>query len=341
MLCPFCLLDSSIEMREEERGGSANAPGRRVHYLACKECGSQIPRMYKEDYEICPPAIVSAVGFSQHGKSVYLSSLYRLMRSQDLVKQWKQYLTWPLNQDSLDRIRGSVKLLDACRLPAANPQVFPMPTLMQVKNVPNTPNSTLVLFDTAGEAFRDVDKIGMYANFVARADTILFFVSLANLTKGSESVELDDLMQTYVIGARELGTPPKSQSLCIVFTKSDRYADIYGKAWPGDQLYMTPGDEAYTTPYQVNTTTRKLTEFLDEHLKAKQFLANARDFFNSVHMTYVSALGQPPNSRNELDCAPRPCRMLDPILHVIRRQAHTRLGLIGKFMQAVEHNNWL
>ena len=260
MICPFCLEETSFVQRQEERGGNANQKGRMMKYMACPACESQVPRMYINNYETCPPSIISAVGFTEHGKSVYLATLYRLLRSQELGRRWNGFVTFPLNQSSLDTIKTSVKEIDDRRLPAANPRVFPTPTMMHVKNVPGTPNRTLVMYDTAGETFRDGNDIGQYAEFVAKAETVLFFLGLPNIQKGNEAGELRDLIETYVLGVQELGTVTKAQSVCVVFTKADEYESRYGAAWPFKRadLYTAPGDEAHLKPKQVYRVSKEL-----------------------------------------------------------------------------------
>lgn len=111
----------------------------------------------------------------------------------------KRGLTWPLNQESLDRIRESVKLLDACRLPAANPQVFPNAnTHAGPECTPIRP--TVPLYSMARRC--DVNK-RHHANSAA----------WANLTR-KESVELDDLMRLCDC-AREFGNT--TEALVVMY----------------------------------------------------------------------------------------------------------------------------
>ncbi|MCA9190397.1 MAG: hypothetical protein KDB03_01490 [Planctomycetales bacterium] len=335
MLCPFCLKQTEFIRKQEERGGNANQRGRVMEYMACPSCESEVPRMYINNYEACPPAIVSAVGFPNHGKSVYLSSLFRLMRSPELDRRWRGYVTWPVNQGSLDRIKAAIREIDDRRLPSATPRVFPTPTLMQVKNLPDTLDRTLIMYDTAGETFRDGNDIGQYADFVARAETVLFFVSLSDLSKENRPEELRDLLETYVMGVENLGTTRKTQSLCVVLTKADEYAEQFGSKWPFPEtaLFLPPGEEAYLRPNDVYAISRKLRNFFDSALNAEAFLTKADDFFSSVRFTYVSALGERPTLDNRLESDARHCRLLDPILYVMRGDAHAKQTPIGKIWE--------
>ena len=62
MLCPFCLAEVKFK-RQKPTGQPA------AIYL-CPNCNEQIPALYAQDYRRYPPAVVSAIGFRQHGKTV-------------------------------------------------------------------------------------------------------------------------------------------------------------------------------------------------------------------------------------------------------------------------------
>ena len=73
MLCPYCI--SNIA------GDAAK----------CAKCGREIPPLYRQYYPkgtfSKPPIIMSAVGFSAHGKTIYFASLLHVINS-ELTKVW-------------------------------------------------------------------------------------------------------------------------------------------------------------------------------------------------------------------------------------------------------------
>jgi hypothetical protein len=106
-----------------------------------------------QDYRKYPPVVVSAVGFRQHGKTVYLSTLFYALKKLDLPTHWPTFFTAGLNEDSLTTIYENVSLLEQGNLPDSTPKNFPRPTMMRVHGVPFQPNCTLLCYDTGGECF--------------------------------------------------------------------------------------------------------------------------------------------------------------------------------------------
>ena len=68
MVCPFCLTKSTFKANKPE---GALAP---VYF--CPDCGEQIPALYVREYRNYPPVVINAVGFRQHGKTLYFASDY-------------------------------------------------------------------------------------------------------------------------------------------------------------------------------------------------------------------------------------------------------------------------
>ena len=187
MLCPFCLADVIFEQRSEKRRG-----GYERNHLACPECEEPIPRMYADDYRDFPPVVVSAVGFPQHGKTVYFSSLFYTLRHMDLVDRWPGFHTQCVNDESLERLWQGARELNVGQLPTATPKTFPQPTMLRIHGYPGIRNCTLVMYDTAGESFNRPNQLIQYARYVRRARTVLFFVSLPRIQEDDE--EPDEIL---------------------------------------------------------------------------------------------------------------------------------------------------
>lgn len=121
MICPYCLTDTKFEMvkkgtatavisddAEEKKPASAPPPPAEKltsanAYYRCPnpKCRMTIPGHYVKGYEDFPPFIVSGVGFSTHGKSVYLASLFHCLGHSELARVWRPFLPLALDDDSL------------------------------------------------------------------------------------------------------------------------------------------------------------------------------------------------------------------------------------------------
>lgn len=319
MLCPFCLADVIFEQRSEKRRN-----GYERNYLACPECEESIPRMYADDYRKFPPVVVSAVGFPQHGKTVYFSSLFYTLRHMDLVDRWPGFHTQCVNDESLDRLWQSVRELNRGQLPSATPKTIPQPTMLRIHGYPGVRDCTLVMYDTAGESFNRPNQLIQYARFVKRARTVLFFVSLPRIHEDDEEPDdvLHKLLETYIVGIRELGAQERRQNLVVVFTMADAVGERLGRDWESvrEQLIsVTPGDESQAGYARgMNALSQQLHRFVDQDLRARNFLQLSERFFASTSFSIVSSLGAAPDDDNTMATRVMPRRIFDPLLVVLK-----------------------
>ena len=334
MLCPFCLGGVVFEQRSEKRRN-----GYVRTYFACSQCEESVPRMYVDDYHRYPPVVVSSVGFTQHGKTVYFSSLFYLLRHLDLATRWPGFSTLCLNDDSLETVWQCVRGLREGHLPDATPKMFPSPTILRLEGFRGQRDCTLIMYDTAGESFRRPQQLVQYARFVERANTVLFFVSLPRLSKERDAVEdaLYELLETYIVGVRELGAREKWQRLVVVFTMGDVIGEALGKDWSWFRealIAPRPGDEVQSKHISTSgEISSRLCQFTCRALSAHNFHNLASGFFRETTYCLVSALGAPPTGDNSMATCVVPRRVLDPLVHVIRdRRTPGKRSLFSSFL---------
>ena len=85
MLCPFCLAE--VKFKQEKLPGSLASA-----YL-CPDCNEQVPALYAQDYRKYAPVVISAIGFRQHGKTVYFASLFYTLKKLTLARDWPEFFT--------------------------------------------------------------------------------------------------------------------------------------------------------------------------------------------------------------------------------------------------------
>jgi hypothetical protein len=313
MLCPFCLAEVKFK-RQKPTGHPASI------YL-CSNCNEQIPALYAQDYRQYPPAVVSAVGFRQHGKTVYFASLFYTLKKLTLARDWPAFFTMGLNDDSLDTVYGNAKMLGGGTLPDSTPKNFPRPTMVRAEGVPMQPNCTLLFFDTGGECFEKPTQLVQFAGFVRRAKAAMLLISVPDLE--DPRAEMQQLLNTYVVGMHELGGQTEDQHLIIVYTKADQLAGRFTGEWQDLHRYLLRGSvEALAKPdgyiNRMVQISYRLLEFTEQELHAHEFVNTARAHFKSVNFSIISALGSEPiGARLPVAIVPR--RILDPLLWIMEK----------------------
>ncbi|MBN1993202.1 MAG: hypothetical protein JW953_10900 [Anaerolineae bacterium] len=313
MLCPFCLADVKFK-RQKLTGQPASI------YL-CPNCNEQVPALYAQDYRQYLPVIISAVGFRQHGKTVYFASLFYTLKKLTLARDWPEFFTMGLNEDSLDTVYDNARMLEGGALPDSTPKNFPRPTMVRAEGVPMQPNCTMLFFDTGGECFEKPTQLVQFAGFVRRAKAAMLLVSVPDLA--DPRAEMQQLLNTYVVGMRELGGRTNDQHLVIVYTKADQLAARFTGQWQDLHHYLLQGSvDALARPdgymarmYQIS---HRLYNFTEQELHAHEFINTAQAHFKSLNFSIISALGSGPiGARLPVAIVPR--RILDPLLWIMEK----------------------
>ncbi|NJN98061.1 MAG: hypothetical protein HC875_30265 [Anaerolineales bacterium] len=308
MLCPFCLSD--VKFKQTKPNGSL------ASIYLCSDCKEPAPALYVQDYRQYPPVVISATGFRQHGKTVYFAALFYTLKKLSLARDWPDFFTMGLNEDSLDTVYGNVRLLEGGALPDSTPKNFPRPTMIRVDGVPIQPDCTLLFFDTGGECFEKPTQLVQFAGFVRRAKAAMLLVSVPDLEDPRSGMQ--KLLNTYVVGMRELGGQTEEQDLVVVYTKADQLATRFSPTWEDLRSYLIKGsldDLVRTKNYieRMHKVSERLLAFTEQELHAHEFVNAAEANFKSVNFSIISALGSGA-SDGRLPVAIAPRRILDPLL---------------------------
>lgn len=314
MLCPFCLADTKFK-KQKLANSLASA-------YVCPDCNEQVPALYAQDYRKYPPVVTSAIGFRQHGKTVYFASLFYTLKTLTLARDWPDFFTMGLNEDSLDTVYGNARLLQGGALPDSTPKNFPRPTMIRAEGIPMIQSDcTLLFFDTGGECFEKPTQLVQFAGFVRRAKAAMLLISVADMDDPRAGMQ--KLLNTYVVGMRELGGRTEDQHLIVVFTKADKLAGRLTGPWADLRSYLIAGSvDALAQPNgymdHLHQVSDELRDFTEQSLHAHEFLNAAESNFKSISFSIISALGtEPQGAQLSVEIVPR--RILDPILWVIEK----------------------
>jgi hypothetical protein len=321
--CPYCLQNVEKFLRDAK----TNVPH-------CPNCRTDIPKTFL-DSALMLRTMVGVVGFSGHGKTVYLTSLFSTLKR--FSNYWNGYYFRSLDDFTHRVIYEQVPLFEKGDLPESTPANFPNPALVHYHQLPVFDDAFVGYYDTAGEVFNDAAQIARAGFFVAHSDTVLFIVSIPDC----EASELDDamsrLLDTYIRAADDkLNTNIRSkQRLVVIFTKSDLpTAKLNGHLTD----WLSDGQADY---YAMNLSDKlldmglvsiKIEEWLRQELGCTRFANMARDHFLEVRYTVVSAMGMGDEAKLN------PLRVLDPFLWVLdfaRRDAMVvpTVSLFQRIMQ--------
>jgi hypothetical protein len=289
-----------------------------------QNCGKEIPSAYVKEYSQVKPNWIHAIGFRGHGKTVYLTSLIDHIEKVPFI--WSDSTNRILNQASLQKIREHRAQIFNGDMPEPTPENFPTPLLLHIKKMRRWGNSCVIMHDTAGENFADINKATTNGRFILDSNTSLFILSIANIETEPQN-RLSDLFDIYLAALDKLGSDNnKKRNIVVVYTKADliidKLPDDVGKYLRDDNLWdnlqsRTPRNLADMDmrAYVENMMymSNKLHEFTKKEIESGLTLINSASERNiNLRFCVTSALGSAPNNENKLTMPPYPRRVLDP-----------------------------
>ena len=334
MICPYCVEDIPPQSQKHE---------------TCKKLKDrEFPPYYFDlhsDEYAQDPVILSVVGFGGHGKTVFLCALFHYL-DHDLIKLWPNFYNRRLDQDSLTTLQTQLDKLTAGILPPRTDKIFPRPGIFRPTHMPKVPgtgkmpvldDTTILIYDPPGEAFKTESEIVELAGFVKRSDCLLFLIDVVWLGDSVAS-KMGQLLDTYLLSMRRMGIQQRSQHLIVVYTKSDdlkvsvpefkgfleRHPDL--KDYLNEQM-----PQSLTNPdshlNRLENISKLLEDFTRSELNAGRFIHAANDWFASVSYTIVSSLGAAPEKflddkgeqAEKLTVNMSPHGVIDPLLYVLAK----------------------
>lgn len=296
----------------------------------CPKKNNEVPPSYITDVRRRVPVVfLYTIGYSGHGKTCYLSSLFWTLRHGAINKKWPGFSIIGLNQNTLNDFNDKyVKPLVQSKVPPKTAVAFPTPLILKFQQIPMTgfwgrPRSgemIFVFYDIGGETFQ-VDKI-IKENLpiLKRTKTLVFLVNLPKLVENDESITdtLQDLTNTIYLSV-EGQTKQKNTLIC--FTRADCMwgkEDIYGPL--SEKLnHSIPSIEEIPEHFD---RMRKFSNSICRHVADNygNFYNMLNNNFNLIRMTSLSSLGCEPKNGEIPKLAPS--HIFDPILWTLRLEEH-------------------
>jgi hypothetical protein len=277
---------------------------RQIYY--CPICKSELHRAYFEFPDI-PKTSIGFVGFSGHGKTVYISSLFYLLQAIDSM--WENYYFETLDDFTHDIMYKKVPLLKQGKLFSGTPINFPEPAFIRLNNMPYFDNQIVSMYDIGGGVFDDLELMTEKGKYLAHSDTIFFIVSLTEEDVVSDwNLKVMALLDRYlhVVYSRFGIKLSKQQNLVFVFSKSDQLIankEQFGISEELVNIYKTGTYDFYTDISKFSVEQIKYnSEVTETWLRSRNcngFINLAKNNFKKILFTMVSALGEAPVN-NEL-----------------------------------------
>ncbi len=324
MLCPFCM----------NRHTAATT--------VCPEKEIRIPSVYAEDVKHGVPVVVMlTIGYSGHGKTCFLSSLFHSLYHDSVSEKWPGFSFIGLTMETLNRIHHEfVTILDHGDLPPKTPIMFPTPLILKFQRIPLKVKNwykkhlkhqeieqrelIVIFYDIGGGTFDVDEKIRQNIPVLREISTLIFLVSLPQLLSsqsdnGDISVvqRLHKLLNTLVIAMRDLGQK-QEKNIQICFTMGD-------EMWDRDNLLYGPLSMRFSHPIpyaddfaEYFDACRTDSSIIKDHVESeyRQFYNTLVNNFGSVRFTSMSSLGaQPTQDGKILNLAPS--NIFDPLLNLL------------------------
>ncbi len=314
MICPFCMNEHN--QTEEE----------------CPEKGLRIPKSYLTSNN--PVNFVFTIGYSGHGKTCYLSSLFHTFYHGSYSQKWPGFSFLGLTQDTLNKIHNEyVHPLSQGNLPPKTPIMFPTPLILKLQNAPlkkgplslrvKQKEIIIIFYDIGGGTFEVAEKIEENLPLLSKIRTLVFLIDLPGLiedeTEGKPDVvkRLHNLMNTIYLALENINQKNK-KDLIICFSKADimwKRKDLYGALAMKRKNSLPSIREIPKYMIEMKNFSENIHRYISE--RYNPFYAVLKNNFRKIYFTTFSALGKAPTDDNQIK-ALTPRNVLDPIFWTMR-----------------------
>jgi len=313
LVCPFCL--------EEITGSKLERK--------CSSCQRPTPALYLKDARDLEPMAVQAMGWSGHGKSVFLSALTLLLTRMQVV--WEDYSWSPGSEETREAILDSNRRLESGLLPLPTNKGVDLPCLILLRGMDRFKGRALVYRDCAGEHFDTNSMPVEQVPFLLKAKTLFLIASPVDLAARRER-PIDMLLNGFLNTLEEHGVDPSKdrRRLVVVLTKGDLIQDlpkplhdylVKDRVWrtleegTPDLRFDEPAIDRYLAT--MREVDRHLREWIERDAHGRHLVRLATQSGLDLCFSLVSATGGPVSggdSESQLENRWEPRRVLDPLL---------------------------
>jgi hypothetical protein len=317
IICPYCLA--------EIRGASKNLE-------SCPGCKNSLPIQYVHDYETNQPFFVQVFGWSQVGKTVFLSALTLMLVKMSNV--WPKYASAAATNASQVKVREINEYLAKGHMP--NPtQLGPQEVyIMLLRNMERWGGRSLVTRDCAGEIFDNLEIPVDQAPFLLNAPTTFMLISLPDLTNSGHSIDM--LMNNYIntLMKHRVDFKKDHRKLVVVFTKADKIQNlppnlrhylINDPLWAAvnAQGHVAQMDALAMQEYIeiMGRVSETIRDWINQNATGRTFIRLADEKNIDMRFSLISSTGAEVSGDHKMLEQLAPRRVLDPYFWALELQS--------------------
>ncbi len=317
ILCPYCLT--------EVRGGKK--------IENCPYCESDLPIQYVHGYEDIPPFFAQVFGWSQAGKTVFLSALTLTLIN--MSKIWPQYAFTAANELSQQKVKEISNYIAKGYMPPATDLGPQDVYIMLLHNMERWGSRALVTRDCAGELFDSMQIPVEQVPYLLNAPTTFMLISLPDL-QDSDGRNMTMLLNSYIETLMKSGVDfnKDRRKLVVVFTKADLIPNLplnlrnYLRQDPIWTAISRRGHVEQLDAYRMQAymeemerVSNAICDWVSEDASGANFIQLAKNRNIETRYSLISSTGADVSGNSGMlqNLAPR--RVLDPYFWALELQS--------------------
>jgi hypothetical protein len=301
--------------------------------------------VYVEDSRRGVPVVVMlTIGYSGHGKTCFLSSLFHKLYHGKISETWPGFSFIGLTMETLNRIHNEyVNILDHGRLPPKTPIMFPTPLILKfqqmplrvrnlykryIKRIHIDPQEIIFIFYDIGGGTFDVDeKIRQNLPILQEISTLIFLVSLPRLLQEAEAglsvvQQMHKLLNTIVLAVGAIGLK-KKKNILICFTMGDEMWDCDDHRYGQLGIPLTHDMPCQDDLAEYFSIFHADSEIICQHIEEDYtpFYNALTNNFRSIMFTAISSLGSHPTEEGRIANL-SPTNIFDPLFSLLKLEGY-------------------
>ncbi len=325
-MCPYCL--AKIYFKEGDKLDHCPTG------VGKNGCGSELPAKYVIKFEQMQPFFVQLIGWTHVGKTVYLQVLTAMLKA--LSATWKdEYVASAQTEATLRYIRNVKSYMSSGEMPPATQLQLQEAYIMQLEKMARWGSRTLVLRDTAGEHFNDLQFPILQLPYLIHIPTTLMMISINDLRNSNFS--MDQLMSSliYTLMKYDPKYGETKKNVVIVLTKADLLnhilpatikeylaTDPFAKILTDTiEIQETNDRDMYVYMRNLHTISNEIEEWIKSIEGGRTLVSLAKNEGIELKFSIISSTGGPANDENRMKTPLTPTRVLDPFFWALEYQS--------------------
>jgi hypothetical protein len=285
-----------------------------------------MPPLYKHaaySQPSLPPFFLQVAGYSQAGKTVWLSALTLMIMR--MSRLWTGFFYQPATQETLNFIKDVNYFMSSGTLPQPTPLGEQQAYLMVLNQMAAWSGRSLVVRDCSGESFMPMGFTVANRPYFLHVPTTLLFFSLNDMDNSGDT--MDRLLSNYIhtLLTNKISLKQTRRNIVVVVSKADTLIGLPNNLrdyLSNDPLWTDLSSPGLPQPLNgdrmihymkvlANVSEAVADWLMYRDASAAGFISMANANNIQLRFSLVSSLGAPPNAQGAIETF-LPRRVLDP-----------------------------